>query len=161
MITFDAYSKYYDLLYKDKNYVAEANYVDSIVRDYVENPESMLELGCGTGRFSREFAKLGYLVHGVDLSSKMINEAEKNKDDNLSFSCGDLRTLRLGETYDVVVALFHVLSYQNSNKDVLKMLATIKEHLSPKGIALFDFWYGPAVLTQRPSVKFKEVENGE
>ena len=33
MKTFDAYSKYYDLLYKDKNYDEEVSYIDQLIKD--------------------------------------------------------------------------------------------------------------------------------
>jgi SAM-dependent methyltransferase len=91
----------------------------------------------------------------------MLAEArEKNKDtENTCFSYGDMRSVRLQKKYDVVTALFHVLSYQTTNQDVLDALKTVKEHLNPGGIAVLDFWYGPAVLTQRPEIRVKEVEN--
>jgi SAM-dependent methyltransferase len=121
----------------------------------------MLELGCGTGRYTEEFAAMGYRVRGVDISEDMLNEARNIKSDNIELSCGDARNIRLGEKFDVVTALFHVMSYQSSNQDVLDVLATMKEHLAEGGVAVFDFWYGPAVLTQKPETRFKEVEDGE
>lgn len=37
----------------------------------------ILDMGCGTGRHSVEFAKRGYRVTGVDLSEGMLNQARK------------------------------------------------------------------------------------
>jgi len=37
----------------------------------------ILDMGCGTGRHSIELAKRGYQVTGVDISSRMLMEAEK------------------------------------------------------------------------------------
>ena len=119
----------------------------------------MLELGCGTGRYTREFARLGYAVHGVDFSAEMIDEARKTPCDGVSFSCGDMRSLRLGKKFDAVVALFHVLSYQTMDEDVRSALITVEEHLNSRGVAALDFWYGPAVLSQKPEVRFKEVSD--
>ena len=54
-MNFNIYSKYYDLLYKDKNYQQEAEYVfDSLSSFYPPKPHSckiheILELGCGSG----------------------------------------------------------------------------------------------------------------
>jgi SAM-dependent methyltransferase len=144
-------------LYRDKDYDGEARYVDSLVRRFAPDARTMLELGCGTGRYSSAFARLGYRVHGVDLSGEMLAEASRAANENVKFSAGDARTVRLGERFDAVTALFHVMSYQTSNDDAIGMLRTMKEHLAPGGLAVFDFWYGPAVLTQRPEVRFKEV----
>jgi SAM-dependent methyltransferase len=36
----------------------------------------VLDAGCGTGRYSRELARRGYIVHGVDLSPELIQVAK-------------------------------------------------------------------------------------
>jgi SAM-dependent methyltransferase len=77
----------------------------------------------------------------------------------LEFLPGDARTARLGRTFDAVISLFHVVSYQTSDDDVASMFATAAEHLRPGGIFLFDVWYGPAVLSQRPTVRVKRMRN--
>jgi SAM-dependent methyltransferase len=161
MAQFGDYSGYYNLLYKDKDYAGEARYVDSIIKRYAPHAATMLELGCGTGRYTTEFAAMGYRVHGVDMSADMLREARDVRSANVEFSCGDARNIRFGEKFDVVSALFHVMSYQSSNEDVLDVLATMREHMADGGVAVFDFWYGPAVLTQRPETRFKEVEDEE
>lgn len=163
MSIFDNSSRYYDLLYQDKNYELETQQVNSLIKLLVPNARELLELGCGTGRYSFEFVRCGYSVHGVDISKEMLQEAEQKKglDRSISFSVGDMRTVRLGKKFDVVASLFHVMSYQTTNQDVFNALKTMKEHLGPGGIAFFDYWYGPAVLTLKPEVRIKEVENEE
>jgi hypothetical protein len=37
--------------------------------------------------------------------------------------------------------------------------ATAKAHLKPKGIFIFDCWYGPGVLSERPAARFKRLED--
>ena len=44
---FDAYSSYYDLLYQDKDYAAEAAYVLSAIRAHKPDAEQVLELPLG------------------------------------------------------------------------------------------------------------------
>ena len=46
---FDAYARYYDLLYCDKDYAAEAGYVANHIRKLLPHTTHILELGCGTG----------------------------------------------------------------------------------------------------------------
>ena len=58
--------------------------------------------------------------------------------------------IELKRGYDVVVALFHVISYLPDNSDLEAAFARIREHMKPGGILIFDYWYGPAVLTDRP-----------
>lgn len=165
--TFDAYARYYDLLYKDKNYPAEAQYVSSLL-NCRSAASTILELGCGTGTHAECLARAGYVVDGVDISEQMIAQAETRRaalepelKARLSFSSGDVRTARLEKTYDAVISLFHVMSYQSSNVDLSAAFDTAASHLSPGGLFIFDFWYGPAVLTEVPSVRVKRLENAD
>ena len=55
---FDGYAQYYDLLYQDKNYVAEVEYITSHIQEHAQDSKHILELGCGNGNLScdRSFA---------------------------------------------------------------------------------------------------------
>lgn len=169
MSNFGDYARYYDLLYKDKNYEAEADYVNGVLEGAWgqgrrrAQPLSLLDLGCGTGRHAEVLARRGYDVLGVDRSTNMLEAARKRvtASDRLEFAHGDVRSLDLGRRFDCVVSLFHVLSYQTSNEDATGMLRTAASHLAPDGLFLCDFWYGPAVLTERPSVRVKRFESEE
>jgi ubiquinone/menaquinone biosynthesis C-methylase UbiE len=46
---FADYAHYYDLLYRDKDYAAEAEYVVGLIRKFHPSARSILELGSGTG----------------------------------------------------------------------------------------------------------------
>lgn len=165
---FDTYARYYDLLYRDKDYAGEAEYVAAQIRKQVPKAKRILELGCGTGAHAEHLARMGYTVHGVDMSEAMLARAEARKAAlppdvaaRLSFGHVDVRTVRTGETYDAVISLFHVMSYQTTNEDLQAAFATAKAHLNSNGLFLFDCWYGPAVLTQRPEVRVKRLEDEE
>ena len=54
-----------------------------------------------------------------------------------------------------------MISYQATNADLEKVLETAAVHLSTGGLFLFDFWYGPAVLAQKPEVRVKRLEDRE
>jgi len=162
---FDAYANYYDLLYRDKDYPGEAEHVDSLIHTHNPSAEKILELGCGTGLHAIQLAKRGYQVHGVDFSPAMISKARNQVPSGLaaqvSYEEGDVRHIRLGRKFDAVISLFHVASYQTSHNDISAMIQTATEHLASCGIFIFDFWYGPAVLNQRPEVRVKRLENDE
>jgi SAM-dependent methyltransferase len=51
------------------------------------------------------------------------------------------------------------MSYQSSDEDLRAAFATAAAHLRPGGLFLFDFWYGPAVLAQRPELRVKRLED--
>ena len=69
MSVFGEYAKFYDALYKDKDYMSEARVVDDLLKKYGGyNTKSILVLGCGTGRHDRCLQQLGYQIHGIDIS---------------------------------------------------------------------------------------------
>lgn len=162
---FQRYAAYYNLLYREKDYAAEAAYVHGLIRQWYPSARSVLNLGCGTGNHDYELVKLGYEVTGVDLSEEMLSAAVARLDSvpvgssSPRFEQGDIRTVRLGKTYDVVISLFHVMSYQTSNDDLRAAFATANEHLAPDGCFLFDCWYGPGVLRDLPTVRVKRLED--
>lgn len=164
MEVFQDYAFYYNAFYGDKDYTKEAHVVDTLLRKYGNNIHSIIDLGCGTGRHDIELAKLGYKCHGVDLSEAMIKIAQESLEKNdlkTSFEVGDIRNYEKYTKYDAVVSLFHVMSYQNENKDVFMTLRTVRNLLNKGGIFVFDFWYGPGVLSDKPCVRVKEVSKNE
>jgi SAM-dependent methyltransferase len=166
MSVYESYAKYYDRLYPNKDYAAEVEYVEELIRHHgAPKVSSVLDLGCGTGRHAIELARRGHSVHGIDVSPSMVKLAEAKKSalptevsKRIRFSSGDVRNVRVPARFDVVLALFHVASYQVSNDDFLKFLITARSHLGSGGVLVFDFWYGPAVLSQRPETRVRRIE---
>ena len=166
MSAFDSTGKYYDLLYRDKDYVAEAQFLRQRFQDYAPATHSILELGCGTGKLAAELAQAGYQVQGIDLSEAMLEKALARHGnlpaevrERLGFSLGNVQSIRLQQTFDAVISIFHVVSYQATQQALQDTLATVRAHLKPGGLFLFDVWYGPAVLTSVPAVRVKRLEN--
>lgn len=164
MAVFGDYAQYYNLLYRDKDYAAEAAFILSIFKKNGLAPGTLLDLGCGTGRHGLEMTRKGIRVDGVDMSETMLamGRAAHDKTDggNLpNLHQGDARSVRLGTTFDAVTSLFHVMSYQNTEEDATALLRTAWAHLNPGGLFLFDFWYGPCVLHLKPEFRRKTMED--
>ncbi len=169
MPIFAHYARYYNLLYKDKDYAGEVVYIDQLIKKYNPKAQSVLDLGCGTGRHDFLLVDKGYAVTGVDMSDAMLSEARANlkqirssKSPNsypLIFHQADIRTVRLNRAFDVVISLFHVMSYQTGNADLKQAFETAKAHLNPGGFFIFDCWYGPGVMATPPALRVKELED--
>ena len=159
MTAFRAYSSYYDLIYKDKDYIGECDYIQSLLLAHVQAKGSLLEFGSGTGKHGCLLAERGFTVHGIERSAEMVAQSGATP----GFSCqqGDICTIKMGRTYDAVLSLFHVLSYQTSNVDVQAVFARAAEHLATGGIFVFDFWYSPAVYSQQPVVRVKRMADDQ
>jgi SAM-dependent methyltransferase len=159
---FNSYAAYYDLLYRDKDYKGESEYILKFFEKYNLFEGSILELGSGTGKHAFHMAHRGFDIQGIDYSESMVEIANsKNKQENISFEVGDVRTYRAGKVFDAVISLFHVASYQSSNLDLQNMFLTAAEHLNPGGLFMFDFWYGPAVLTDTPTSRTKKMSDNK
>lgn len=160
MNNFKDYSRYYDLLYQDKDYNCEVNYIIDIIKNNRPLAKSILNLGCGTGKHDFILAENKFEITAVDLSQEMIDIAKQTPNPyHISFLQDNINNLRLNKKFDVVISLFHVISYQTTNEELFLTFKTVFEHLVPGGLFIFDFWYGPAVLTERPESRKKVVEN--
>ena len=162
----DDYSRFYDSFYEEKDYPGEARFVLSRVARLVpaDRPRSIPDLGCGTGRHLIEFVRSGHRVHGVDLSSQMLHIATNRLGElgpelagRASFQNGDIRDVAVGQTFDAVFCLFHVLCYLHEREDILAAFANARRHARPGGAYLFDFWHGTAVMANPPALRERTI----
>lgn len=164
MKNFIKYAQYYDLLYKNKNYREEVNYLCRLIKQYSGRRDKiLLDIGCGTGSHDIWFAKKGYEVTGIDRSREMIAIAKNrtSPEDKIEFHIRDTSKFSLRKRFDIAVSLFHVMNYMVTNEALINSLKNIYKHLKEDSLFIFDFWYGPAVLAQRPAIKEKIVANEE
>lgn len=165
MEVFQDYAYYYNLFYKDKDYGAEARIIDRLLKKYAGDVGRVINLGCGTGKHDIELAKLGYHCKGIDISPLMTDIAKENaaKQQNcrvIDFETADARDYETEAKYDAVISLFHVMSYQDSNEDIVNAFKTATKLLkNTAGIVVFDVRAGPGVLSDKPCVRVKEVED--
>jgi len=156
---FNAYSYYYDLLYDDKDYIKETEYIKSILKSNNIIKGNLLEFGSGTGKHGCLLARNGYTVHGIERSAEMVSQAQATP----GFSCekGDISVIKMNRSYDAILSLFHVISYQTTNTELQAVFINAAAHLNTGGLFVFDFWYSPAVLTQRPVVRIKRIKDSQ
>lgn len=165
-MVFEKYAHYYDLLYQDKDYEAECDYLISLVKRFKQQTKKILEFGSGSGIHGRILANAGFEVIGIERSQEMIDlglSSNKVSNKNANFSCfkGDCTSAFIGNDFDSVISLFHVLSYQTSDDEVLSMLMNANRQLKQGGIFILDYWYAPAVWNISPSIRVKKVKNEE
>lgn len=153
---FDVYGKYYNLIYQKKNYKREVNYIHNLISKFNYNSKNILEFGSGTGGHAKFFVDKGYTVHGIEKSKSMIANCKKIR--GFTFQNGDACKIRLKKKYDIVLSLFHVLSYQTTEININNFFKNARYHLKPNGLFGFDFWYTDAVNVQKPQTKFIEIK---
>ncbi len=139
----------YDFLYRNRDYGIEARFVDTLVRSVLPDAESLLDLGCGTGRHGEELTALGYRVTGIDASEAMLHAASARNTGG-RFYCDDIRNFALDDQFDVIVSLFHVFGYLAAERDLERTLMNAARHLREGGVLIFDAWHGPGVMRHPP-----------
>ena len=117
--------------------------IDYILNNINKNIScSVLDLGCGQGRHSIELSERGFEnVVGFDFSEININKAKETalkKGLKTNFLCGDVRKLKLGAKYDLILCLYDVIGSFRDENDNKRILRVIKQHLKDDGIAVIS-----------------------
>jgi len=156
---FKLYSQYYDLLYQDKNYRAEVDYVDQLIHQYRPKSTSILELGSGTGKHANLLAEKDYYILGLERSAEMVAIASKTRLKNVDFIVADISDFQVNQSFDVALSLFHVISYLTDNQSLINTFGHVHRHLNKNGLFIFDVWHSSAVNFQVPEQRTKTLQN--
>ncbi len=134
-----------DRLYRDADlarfYDIDNGWADDLgyCRGLAEGCASLLDLGCGTGLFGATMAENIPRVVGVDPAQAMLDiAAARPGGGKARWVTADARSLRLGETFDLIVMTGHAFQVFLTRDDRLSVLRTIAAHLSGQGRFIFD-----------------------
>jgi SAM-dependent methyltransferase len=115
-----------------ERYVEESEeFVELVRRNSGVEAKTLLNLGCGGGNndwtLKRHFA-----LTGIDVSEEMLRLA-RDLNPEVEYREGDMRTLRLGRTFDAVVT-FDSIDYMTTEADLRAAFETAWVHLKPGGV---------------------------
>lgn len=142
---YDLIAPIYDRVNGDIDYTLWADFIEECIGRY--NPdmktELVLDLGCGTGRMTRELARRGYDMTGVDISPEMLDIARESAErDGLSermlWLCQDIREFELYGTVEATVSCLDTVNHLTSPKDLRRCLSLVHNYLVPDGLFIFD-----------------------
>ncbi|MBM3163980.1 MAG: class I SAM-dependent methyltransferase [Bacteroidetes bacterium] len=139
----DSWAQYYDFVYQ-KTYGEFYDRFNELTLQTIQKilpyKGSILDFGAGTGRLSIPLTQLGYHVTAVEKSTNMAAILSQNAalvNINLDVFVGDISEYNNGKS-DLALALFTVLSYTCSPKELQRIIENIKNHLNPNGLFFFD-----------------------
>jgi len=94
----------------------------------------VLELGCGTGRYTIPLAERGVDITGLDIMPQMLARA-KSKAKNLSIRWveEDVRTFHLNEQFDLIIETGGTFQHLLMHADQEAMLQRVHKHLKQDG----------------------------
>lgn len=119
-------------LLDEGGWTANNHYHGSLLKHVPPNCENALEIGCGTGAFARELAKICKRVTALDLSSEMIRvaRARSGQFENLEFQLADATTWNFPQSHFDFVCSIATLHHVQQQPLLVKM----RDALKPGGV---------------------------
>ena len=121
--------------------------------------DKILEAGCGIGSYSREFARCGYHIVGMDLSPNFLSEAKKiTQRENLEidFILGDYNEMSFEKRFSVI--FFEGSFFYKSKESLVSLLKRIYKALTPNGRVCFVHPNQSITNKQFPMSNWSEIE---
>jgi SAM-dependent methyltransferase len=127
----------YDLVFPDADETTGKMVRTAIGRYLPGVPRSMLDVGCGTGRHLEALARTIPECYGVDLLESNVSYARSVRA-GITFQVGDMRTVRLGRTFDLVTCLGNAMSYALTDEDLTDTVSTFAAHAHAGTLLVVD-----------------------
>ncbi|MFY9586109.1 MAG: class I SAM-dependent methyltransferase [Actinomycetota bacterium] len=128
-------ARWWPLLSPPEEYAEEAaSYVAAFDKLARRELREVLELGSGGGN-NASFLKKRFVMTLTDISEDMLAVSRALNPDCEHVN-GDMRTLRLGRTFDAVL-IHDAIMYLTTQADLAAAIETAAAHLRPGGVALF------------------------
>lgn len=132
---YSEFADWYYLLTHPDDYEEEAETFHATFEQQARIPiRTMLELGSGGGA-NAMYLKKYYELTLTDVSERMLAQS-KTINPECRHVVGDMRSLRLGETFDAVF-VHDAVAYMTTEDDLRGAITTAAVHLEPGGVALF------------------------
>lgn len=138
----DELEKYYNKFNEDKRLLSRHGQVEMFValnyiNEVIAGRENLkiLDVGAGTGRYSKIFAEQGHRVTAIDYVNKNVSQI-KEKHPNIIAKQGDALNLKFKDNEFDIVLLFGPLYHLFTQEDKLKALLEAKRVVKSGGYIL-------------------------
>ena len=152
-------SKYYHLLYKNRDHNEAALFLDNISNEFKKKNARILDVACGKGRHAKYLNSIGFDVTGVDLSLNSIEYAKKYENKKLKFHQHDMRNVFEENKFDIVTNLFTSFGYFDNTLDDQKAISSMAGNLKKGGLLLIDFMNVKKVIMNLVANEIKFIED--
>ena len=133
-------AKYYDLIYHWKDYKAEVDTIQDLIKKYkTSEGDNLLDVGSGTGMHIKYF-KDEFSCTGIDINNEMV-EVAKTKVKGVKFKQGDMINFDLNSEFDVILCLFSSIGYVKTYDNLEKTIMNFANHLKKGGVLIIEPWF--------------------
>lgn len=132
-----------------REYTAEENTIKERIAKEAESEakliqerNSILDLGCGTGTLTELLAAKGYDMIGIDNAQEMLQvalEKRRKSGHDILYLLQDMREIELYGTVGAVISVCDSINYLLDEEDVLTTFRLVDNYLYPGGLFIFDF----------------------
>lgn len=137
MKAYTVFAKVYDEFMSDIPYKLWADNITAYLQTAGFEGCRILELGCGTGNFTKYLADMKYEVKGIDISQEMLRQAKRKLPDCI-FEQQDMRAFEDSVQYPVIVSVCDAVNYLTCYFDLKAMFECAARTLCENGIFIFD-----------------------
>ena len=124
---------------------------------------AVLDMPCGPGRHSIEFAARGYTVTGVDRTERYLDEARSRAQKSglaIDFIQDDMRAFARPEAFDIVLNLFTSFGYFEDEGDDVKTASNFHDCLKPGGRLVMEMAGKEHLARHFAPNLWRELEDG-
>lgn len=135
----DFWREMFPVMFPAERLDAGAQQVEQIVKLTGVESGAVLDLCCGPGRHSQEFARRGFAVTGVDRSPFLLERARTRASaESIEWVQQDMREFRREGAFDLACNLFTSFGYFESEEDNQRVLRNVYESLKPGGVFVME-----------------------
>jgi SAM-dependent methyltransferase len=147
------WEQYAPIMFDDAHWTEVPSVADSITRlarfdfynetqqEKLSSSPKILDLCCGFGRISAEFARRGFAVTGVDITESYLQTAREEasyENLNIEYVNADAREFKKPNFFDMAVNLYISLGYFSDQKDDLLLARNVCESLKSGGSFIIE-----------------------
>jgi SAM-dependent methyltransferase len=151
----------YDYIIKHVDYQSWFEYIKSVMLKYCNNPNIVVELGTGTGKFGAKFSAAGYNIYGIDKSIDILRVAKRRAFGKFRLICSDMSAFYLKPSADFIFSVHDTMNYFLKKSDIVKVFKSVASSMKKESIFMFDITTEYNILNnfhEKTSVyKIKEV----
>jgi SAM-dependent methyltransferase len=134
---FDPFASVYNRSWGAEYHAQAFPIVERLLLSRLTHAAEVLDVCCGTGQFTARVAQLGFHVHGIDASKRMLGYARENAPD-VELTVADVRSFSLNRKFDAAYSVFESLNHVPDGEGLTLAFRCVKRHLRAGAAFLFD-----------------------
>lgn len=132
----------YDTAFQFRDVHNTVDFIEECVRSFTDSPvSSVVDVACGTGHYTREFARRGYRVFGVDINDANCQYARKKaEEEELTYQifCADMTNFSLPGQCELAVCFFDSLTYLPTPQALITHFRSMARVLAPGALYIIE-----------------------